>query len=105
MEKVIRAGKVAVLVSPGFGAGWSTWSYDGKSTKLIFHPKLVEAVENKVKDIEPILNQIFGPDHNIYTGGWDQVEIEWLPEGTPFYIHEYDGSESIKTSDNFILTA
>ena len=29
MDKVIRDGKVAVLYSPGFGAGWSTWSRGG----------------------------------------------------------------------------
>ena len=26
MQKVIRDGKVAVLYSPGYGAGWYTWS-------------------------------------------------------------------------------
>ena len=26
IEKVVRDGKVAVLVSPGYGAGWSTWN-------------------------------------------------------------------------------
>jgi len=28
MTKYIRDGKVAVLYSPGFGAGWSTWNDD-----------------------------------------------------------------------------
>ena len=27
-DKVIRDGKVAVIISPGFGAGWSTWADD-----------------------------------------------------------------------------
>lgn len=26
MDKVIKDGKVAVLYSPGFGAGWFTWN-------------------------------------------------------------------------------
>ena len=26
MEKVIRNGQVAVLYSPGFGAGWYSWN-------------------------------------------------------------------------------
>ena len=30
MNKVIRDGKVAVVVSPGFGAGWSTWAFRGE---------------------------------------------------------------------------
>src|SRR6478609_2455061 len=29
--KVIRDGMVAVIVSPGFGAGWSTWADDAES--------------------------------------------------------------------------
>ena len=28
MEKIIEDGKVAVLVSKGYGAGWSTWNLD-----------------------------------------------------------------------------
>jgi hypothetical protein len=28
MEKVIRDGKVAVLYSPGYGAGWYSWNRD-----------------------------------------------------------------------------
>ena len=43
MEKVIRNGQVAVLYSAGFGAGWYSWN-DKK--ELLFHPKLVEMVEN-----------------------------------------------------------
>ena len=37
---------------------------------------------------------------NVYCGGAIDLEIEWLPEGTPFIINEYDGSESIDTYDN-----
>lgn len=43
MEKVIRNGKVAILISPGFGAGWYSWNTDHK--ELLFHSKLVEMVE------------------------------------------------------------
>lgn len=43
MKKVIRNGKVAVLVSEGFGAGWYSWNREYK--ELLFHPKLVEMVE------------------------------------------------------------
>lgn len=45
MEKVIRDGHVAVLYSPGYGAGWFTWNENHK--ELLFHPKLVEMVEQK----------------------------------------------------------
>ena len=36
MEKVIRDGKVAVLYSPGYGAGWSTWCYNDDLVKNPF---------------------------------------------------------------------
>jgi len=42
MEKVIRDGKVAVLISQGWGAGWYSWHRDNQ--ELLFHPKLVEMV-------------------------------------------------------------
>ena len=50
MEKVIRDGKVAVLVSHGFGAGWYSWNTEHQ--QLLFHPKLVEMVEqNRINEI------------------------------------------------------
>jgi hypothetical protein len=42
MEKVVREGKVAVLYSPGFGAGWTTW---GAPKELLFDPEVVALVE------------------------------------------------------------
>ena len=43
MEKVIRNNEVAVLISHGFGAGWYSWNNDHQ--ELLYHPKLVEMVE------------------------------------------------------------
>ena len=42
MEKVIRDGKVAVLYSPGYGAGWYSW-HDIED--LLYDPAVVEMVE------------------------------------------------------------
>ena len=36
-------GQVAVLISPGFGAGWSTWAHDGEGQALLFDSRLVDA--------------------------------------------------------------
>lgn len=47
MNKVVENGLVAVLYSPGFGAGWGTWNYDDELDEaLLFHPSLVEMVRN-----------------------------------------------------------
>jgi hypothetical protein len=97
--KVIRDGKVAVLYSPGYGAGWSTWARGGRAKIVLYHPKFVEAAENGVEDIDPIAQEIFGDD-DLYTGGWDNIRVAWLPVGTKFRIEEYDGSEHIECADD-----
>ena len=43
MEKYIKDGKVGVLVSPGYGAGWSTWGDDGLRDQLALDSRLVQA--------------------------------------------------------------
>lgn len=104
MNKVIRNGKVAVLVSPGYGAGWYSWNQDYK--ELLFHPKLVELVEQgnqKEIDEEWVKNNLGLED--VYCGGAKNLQIVWLKEGTAFIIEEYDGSESVRTLDDLTLIA
>lgn len=92
MDRVIRDGKVAVLVSPGFGAGWSTWADRELRERLLFDPAVVAWVElGKVGDVP--VDQY--DDTYLYTGGADDLTIKWVPEGTQFRISEYDGSEHI----------
>ena len=95
-NKVIRNGKVAVIVSPGFGAGFVTWS-DGISP---FEPKIVKMIEEGRQDkiTERWCQKELGIK-NVYCGGAKDLEIEWLPLGIAFAINEYDGSESIYRSD------
>jgi len=101
IEKVVRDGKVAVLYSPGFGAGWYSWNTDQMT--LLFHPKIVELVEQDKRELitdELMLELGF---ETFYTGGAEQLKIQWLPQGTHFRIDEYDGFESIITMDNIHL--
>ena len=104
MEKVIRDGKVAVLVSPGFGAGWYSWNT--RHQQLLFHPKLVEMVEeNRANEINKYwVKENLGIE-NVYCGGASNLKIYWLPIGTAFEIDEYDGSESLRTSTDLALVA
>lgn len=90
MEKVIREGKVGVLVSPGFGAGFSTW---GAPIEAIFNPTLIGLVENE--KWQEAIDFVAETWEDVYTGGVQDLEVEWIPEGTKFQITEYDGSESI----------
>lgn len=105
MEKVIRNGKVAVLISYGFGAGWSTWN-NADNHILLFHPKLVDMVESgKREEIdEEWVEENLGIS-DVYCGGAEDLEIEWLEEGTKFCVEEHDGSESLLLIDRLTLTA
>ena len=107
MEKVIRDGRVAVIISPGFGAGWSTWNNDSIAEVLLFHPKIVEMVEqNRISEITDNwlrINCDISIDYICTLA--DSLQIEWMPIGTPFIVEEYDGSESIRTLDDLPFVA
>ena len=97
MEKLIRNGLVAVLYSPGFGAGWSTWDHGDYGAELVFDPVLATYIdEGKMSEAESYVAMRF-PE--AYTGGLEDLCVEWIPVGTDFRIHEYDGSESIEIKE------
>ena len=100
MTKCIRDGLVAVLYSPGHGAGWSTWSDDKFREFLLHDEKLVELVETNQKNkIKEYVESVY-PGEHIYCGGADQLRVEWVSPGTLFRIEEYDGFESIIYDDD-----
>ena len=93
MEKIIKDGKVAVAVSYGYGAGWSTWNsidpMDARFNQLFLDGNIAEV--ERICDAEELG----------YAGGAGDVVIEWVPVGTEFIIHEYDGSESLQIKEEF----
>lgn len=91
-------GLVAVLISSGFGAGWSTWAHDGEREALLFDCRLVDYVLSRGSEGLETYTEELG--YTSYTGGAREVRIEWLEQGTRFYVEEYDGSESIRTFDH-----
>lgn len=122
MEKVIKNGKVGVLVSPGYGAGFSTWGYPEEA---IFDPTLIEMVEKKYNmeyqpnekgGITQIRKVWDSPEYKqltddmikycetkweAYSGGVQDLEVVWVSEGSEFIIEEYDGSESLMLKENY----
>lgn len=94
MKKVIRDGKVAVLYSPGYGGGWYSWNKD--IPECLFHPEIVALVEadkrNEITD--ELCKKLFDVTY-FFNGGSEQLEIEWVPQGSEIYIDEYDGFESL----------
>jgi hypothetical protein len=109
MEKYIVNGMVAVLYSPRFGAGWSTWNnareWNGHNLGevLLYAPAIVEMVLAGIEGsvIEAYCDKFYG-EHGYYFGGADGLTVEWMPVGTEFVVNEYDGSESIQYKETSV---
>jgi len=91
MEKVVRNGKVAVLVSPGFGAGWYTWNRE--HPECLYDADMVAWVEGGKEGSMPDLEDKYGS--GFYAGGGGDLIIYWIDQGEKFRVDEYDGSESL----------
>ena len=92
MNKLEKDGKVAVMISPGFGAGWSTWSSEFRDT-LLFDAEIAQAVidGDKAKAAQLAMEKCPG----FYAGGAGGLMVEWIDKGSVFEVEEYDGSESL----------
>ena len=115
---VTSDGDVLVLISPGYGGGWSTSCYDPSLRKqMILDSRLVQYIASKdfkehfsknknsidiINDIyfKQLISTFFSQDitkecyldiHN-----FSQLCIDMVPENSQFCIVEYDGSESIE---------
>ena len=88
---------VAILISPGFGAGWSTWCWE--YPEIAYDKRVIEWYFNNTtaseEDASMFLESIGYP--NVYCGGFHQLVVEWIPRGVQWRIKEYDGSESLET--------
>jgi len=88
MEKLYNdKGQVAVAVSKGYGAGWSSWSDINPMDKQyneLFLKGDIEAVKELAER------------NNEFSNGAKNVELIWLDPETKFIIDEYDGSESLR---------
>ena len=64
----------------------------------MFDPAIVELVEaEKWQELRAFVVLKY-PD--IYSGGLEDLQIEWVPVGTLFQVNEYDGNESIEKRDS-----
>ena len=100
-DRVIKDGKVAVLVSPGYGGSWSYYvSGEYKNTFLFCPPivnHLLECGEIEASEAEALMEEYTGLDEDDlpYVGGASQLHIVWVEVGTKFRISEYDGAECL----------
>ena len=88
-----------VLISPGYGAGWSTWN----NPELATDPRVISAFERGVSEEEmrQLCKDIGLTDSygDIYMGGFYQLEIVEVPAGALFAVQEYDGHEYIEIAE------
>ena len=95
MNKLVRDGKVAVLYSPGYGAGWYSWHH---IEELLYDPSIVQWLESEEPDkIEHYLTLKYPGE---YFGGLEDLSVQWIDQGTEFRIAEYDGAEVIELKAN-----
>jgi hypothetical protein len=98
MEKLERDGKVAVVYSPGYGAGWSTWNYrEGQAEIMAMDKDIAEAVlAGDLNKAVALADEKCGKNgEHVCTLGAGRLCVEWVPKGEAFEITEYDGSESV----------
>jgi hypothetical protein len=102
-----------ILVSPGYGAGWSSWCNHGAQTGdcndyreaaqfVAEYEPIIEFLDNGgdkkskefgklVEDLQDILNKKY--DVEFYAGGVDGLEVRVV--NGPYKITEYDGYETV----------
>jgi len=97
-DKVVRDGKVAVLYSPGYGAGWSTWN-GCLGEEAVFCPDLVAAALGETGETQlAVIERVWANEEYVCTLGVP-LSVEWVPQGYTFEISEYDGFEAVRIFD------
>jgi hypothetical protein len=71
------------------------WGDRGRLTELQFqdNPKYSELTQKMIDYVESTYEGVF-------SGGVEDLKVEWIPEGSEFIIEEYDGSESLRLKDS-----
>ena len=88
-----------ILISPGYGAGWSTWN----TPEMAFNKNLIDLFESgctREEMHDACLKLGYEADMGgPFLGGFGQLEVRHIPKGKLFKIREYDGSEYVEIFD------
>jgi hypothetical protein len=98
MEKVVRDGKVAIIYSPSYGAGWYTWNKTYPD--MLFDPTVVHYILEEKFDEIKVYATLKWPDAYIGISTVGDLRVKWVDQGVLFKINEYDGNESIELKDS-----
>ena len=103
-------GEIGILVSYGYGAGWSSWSEYG--IKLAVDKRIIEKFNEHINndewrmaidsfhdndvqtEFQNFLSSI-GYD-NVYLGGLKDCKLVFVPKESAVRITEYDGNENLE---------
>lgn len=102
MKYHIKDNKVAILITPGFGIGWSTVGYDLYDYDIIKLKLQSDKDEEINKLIKERTKTIFYDENEAdaylydFELNSDDLYVKWIPLNKEFRIIEYDGSESIE---------
>lgn len=97
VPRKIVDGKVAVLISPAWGAGWSTWLHNKEA---IFDTTLVEFVLANQWDAAYQYAEETYPD--FIQSAIESLMVVWVSVGAQFRICEYDGYEYIELKEEVV---
>lgn len=101
MKKVIKQGFTYILVSKGYGAGWSTWN--SEHPNCLFDPKVVQLVLDRnnggieEQEFTALVEHHCAEEYgaSFYSGAAKDLEVELVTVGQRFYIDAYDGNETV----------
>jgi len=95
VDKLIKDGKVAVILSTGY-AGFSSWANSREEAeKLMFDPEIAQMIIDK-KDMLDIINFTIEKYKNNHVSAFIyELAVTWIPVGKKFLIEEYDGLEVV----------
>jgi hypothetical protein len=81
--------EVAVIINTNYGAGWFTWNK--QYPQSLFDPECVRSILSGERNHEEIAKEKW--DAGFWKG--ENSDVFWIPVGTKFIIHEYDGCETV----------
>lgn len=101
--------KITVLVSIGYGAGFSTWGVP----ELAYDHRVVEWwLEHNSDEYCSAVERFDSPENkefkiklrewgygDVYLGGYADIELVWIERDRQWRIEEYDGNEHIVFAD------
>lgn len=99
--KQLRNGKICVIYSGSFGSGWFSWH---GIEELLFDPTLVGMIERQahVEEMQEYLQTAYSECKEAWnTYRLEDLQIAHVDTDDRFYIHEYDGSETVVVESKF----